>query len=304
MKKLLYFIIFVSTINSYGLQRILYVDGFIDILGNKAEENELLTLASENNFKSLILYDLDKIDKKLFHLADSTKNNVLINFIKKAKTVYKIKEIGASGENGGFFINEIDVYNKTRKDPLERFDVYNLEYEYWKTTYSDLGGYYCETYLRKNGIPCTREGGYKYYLETLSIMNCLAEESDTPIKVEAYIGKYQNKEIKHITNNVDRLLISSYESSPKKAFKNIKNRLDIFFKNNAKIELSIILSSEVRYMGGFLKYKSLDEAENELLSYLNIDQNKLNFIGFTYYNYSYLKKSLDFFNFRKTGVRR
>ena len=304
MKKLLYFIIFVSTINSYGLQRILYVDGFIDILGNKAKENELLTLASENNFKSLILYDLDKIDKKLFHLADSTKNNDLINFIKKAKTVYKIKEIGASGENGGFFINEIDVYNKTRKDPLERFDVYNLEYEYWKTTKSDLGGYYCENYLRKNGIPCTREGSYKYYLETLSIMNCLAEESDTPIKVEAYIGKYQNKEIKHITNNVDRLLISSYESSPKKAFKNIKNRLNIFIRNNAKIELSIILSSEVRYMGGFLKYSSLDEAENELLSYLNIDQNKLNFTGFTYYNYSYLKKSLDFFNFRKTGVRR
>ena len=57
-------------------------------------------------------------------------------------------------------------------------------------------------------------------------------------------------------------------------------------------------------MGGFLKYSSLDEAENELLSYLNMDQNKLNFTGFTYYNYSYLKKSLDFFNFRKTGVRR
>lgn len=167
-----------------------------------------------------------------------------------------------------------------------------------------MGGYYCETYLRKNGIPYAREGSYKYYLETLSIMNCLAEESGTPIKVDAYIGKYQNKEIKHITNNVDRLLVSSYKSSPKKAFKNIKNRLGIFIRNNAKIELSIILSSKVRYMGGFLKYSSLDEAENELLSYLNVDQNKLNFIGITYYHYSYLKKSLDFFNYRETGVRR
>ena len=90
----------------------------------------------------------------------------------------------------------------------------------------------------------------------------------------------------------------------KKAFKNIKNRLGIFIRNNAKIELSIILSSKVRYMGGFLKYSSLDEAENELLSYLNVDQNKLNFIGITYYHYSYLKKSLDFFNYRETGVRR
>jgi len=49
-------------------------------------------------------------------------------------------------------------------------------------------------------------------------MNCLAEESGTPIKVDAYIGKYQNKEIKRITNNVDRLLVSSYETSPKKSF--------------------------------------------------------------------------------------
>ena len=135
-------------------------------------------------------------------------------------------------------------------------------------------------------------------------MNCLAEESDTTIKIEAYIGKYQNNEIKHITKNVDRLLISSYESTPKEAYKNINNRLKIFVRNSAKIEFSIILSAEVRYMGGFLKYSSLDEAENELLSYLNINHDKLNFTGFTYYNYSYLKKSLDFYSYRKTGVKR
>ena len=56
---------------------------------NKSKENKLLTLASENNFKSLILYDLYKIYKKLFHLTDSIKKNDLINFIKKLKQFIK-----------------------------------------------------------------------------------------------------------------------------------------------------------------------------------------------------------------------
>ena len=140
--------------------------------------------------------------------------------MRKARINYQIKEIGASGENGDFFINEIDVYNKSRENSLEKFNVFNLEYEFWKTSSSDLGGYYCENYLRKNGIPCNREGSYKYYLETLSIMKLLAKESEIPIIVEAYIGNYSKKEIKNIARSVDRLLVSSYEKSTRKSFLN------------------------------------------------------------------------------------
>ena len=41
---------------------------------------------------------------------------ILEKELSETKTVFKIKEIGASGENGDFFINEIHVYNKTRKN--------------------------------------------------------------------------------------------------------------------------------------------------------------------------------------------
>ena len=301
MKKSIFFIVFYSVLNSAFSQRILYVDDFIKILGEENKEDKLLSLARDNNFKTLILYDLDKIDKKLFHLADSTKNNSLINFIKKAKTNYNIKEIGASGENGDFFINEIDVYNKSRKEDTEKFDLYNLEYEYWNSSESDLGGYYCENYLRKNGIPCTREGSYKYYLETLSIMNLLAKDSKHPIKVEAYIGNYQNNEIVNITNNVDRLLVSSYEKTIADTFKNVKKRLDIINNTHNNIEVSIIVSAETKYLGGYLKYNSLDNLEESFLKNLKQEFKNLKISGFTYYNYSNLSKSLTFYNKRVYG---
>lgn len=301
MKKNIFFILFFSVLNSAFSQRILYVDDFIKILGKENKEDKLLSLARDNNFKTLILYDLDKIDKKLFHLADSTKNNSLINFIKKAKTNYNIREIGASGENGDFFINEIDVYNNSRKNPKEKFDVYNLEYEYWNSSESDLGGYYCENYLRKNGIPCTREGSYKYYLETLSIMNLLAKDSKHPIKVEAYIGKYQNNEIVNITKNVDRLLVSSYEKTISETLKNVKNRLAIMNNAHNNIEVSIIISAETKYLGGYLKYNSLDDLEKGIVNNLKKEFKNLNISGFTYYNYSTLSKSLRHYNFRVYG---
>lgn len=300
MKFNLNLVILLISIN-LSSQRALYVDNFNEILGNNNKETKLLNFVVENDFDKLILYELHKINKRL-PLADTSYNYVLANFIKKAKNKFKIKEVAGSGENGGFFINNIHAYNQSRKNPLEKFDVYNLEYEYWHPTNSDLGGYYCETYLRKNGIPCTRKGSYNYYLETLSIMKLLASESNHKIIVEAYVGKYQKKEINNIVKNVDRVLVSAYGKNPYSSFLSIKKRLKLIAECKCKPEVSIILSAEKQYMNGHLKYNTLIKSENKFLNELEkIKNHKINRIGFTYFKYTVLERAVSYEKKRRLG---
>ena len=82
--------------------RAMYIDNFATILSSNSLEEELLNFSKEHKINTLILYDLNKINKR-FHLGDSTKNHLLANFIRKAKTDYGIKKISASGESGSFF---------------------------------------------------------------------------------------------------------------------------------------------------------------------------------------------------------
>lgn len=293
-------------IQLFSNNRSLYVDNFNSILGNSDKEEKLLTFVQKNNFKTLILYELHKVSKRI-PLADSNKNHPLASFISNAKQNYGVLKIAASGESGGFFINFIHPYNNSRINSTEKFDIYNLEYEYWKESNSDLGGYYCENYLRKNGIPCNRNGSFNYYLESLSIMKLLANDSKHPIEIETYVGNYKKKEIRKIVKNTDVVLISGYASDIKNSFLNVKKMLKIISECSCNPKVSIILSAEIEYMGGFLKYNSLELTENEFLKVLKAKDlsmfKKLNLVDFTYYNYSYLQKSVNYENYRRTGLK-
>jgi hypothetical protein len=290
----------------FSYNRSLYVDNFNSILGNTDKEEKLLVFVKKNNFKTLILYELHKVNKRI-PLADSNKNHTLASFISKAKQNYGVLKIAASGESGGFFINFIHPYNNSRINSTEKFDIYNLEYEYWKQSNSDLGGYYCENYLRKNGIPCNRNGSFNYYLESLSIMKLLANDSKHHIEIEAYVGNYKKREIREIVKNTDVVLISGYASNIKNSFFNVKKMLKIISECSCNPKVSIILSAEIEYMGGFLKYNSLELTENYFLKVLKDKDlkmsKKLNLIEFTYYNYSYLQKSVNYEHYRRTGSK-
>jgi hypothetical protein len=124
-KKLLclFFIFFFAKLFCY--QRTLYVDNFNSILGNSAKEDKLLFFAKKNDFSTLMLYQLNKVDKR-FSLSDPRRNNILAEFISKAKTKFSIQEIGASGECASFFTYTINLYNKTRNKADEKIDLYNL----------------------------------------------------------------------------------------------------------------------------------------------------------------------------------
>lgn len=289
-------------LSSFCKQRTLYVDNFSDILGNESKEDKLLLFAKRNNFKTLILYQLNKVDKK-WNLADPRKNNILADFILKAKTKYSIKNIGASGESASFFTAIINVYNNSRTKTDEKFDIYNLEYEYWSKKASGPNGYYCINYLEENGKKCSRVGSFRYFLDNLKELRALSSNSLHPLKIEAYLGYYTQQEITAIAKYCDRLIIQTSGKSPLTAYKFAKKSLDFLSKIKTNAKTSILFSCRMTEMGYYLKSNSLENSEQNFFSAIknnnNIVRNKVTFDGFSYHTYSFLEKSLSYFSYIK-----
>ena len=122
------------------------------------------------------------------------------------------------------------------------------------------------------------------------------------------MGNYKKNELSKIDKYTDKILISAFASNVKNSFFNIKKMLKIASDCSCNSKISIILSAEIEYMGGFLKYQSLDEAEKLFLKELkekdSILYETLNIIDFTYFNYSYLQKSVNFETLRRTGIKK
>lgn len=278
------------------------MDNFNNILGSPQKEEQLLKFAQRNNFNTLILYQLNKVDKR-FPLTDPRKNNILAEFIAKAKGKYGIKNIGASGEAASFFINIIDLYNSSRDKADEKFDIYNLEYEYWSTKASGIDGYYCINYLEENSIPCGREGSFKFFVKNLQDLNKLASESKHKLEIEAYVSFYTFDEINQISKLCDRLIVRAFGKSPNLSYTSAKKNLDFLLQTKSKVKTSILFSTNMNNLGRWLKFDTLDKGEtifikemkekNSLLEkYINLD-------GFSYHTYSDLEKSLSYYSYSR-----
>ncbi|UAM97838.1 hypothetical protein K8354_16340 [Polaribacter litorisediminis] len=288
-----FYILFISI--SLGQGRKMYVDNFSNILGSYTLEKELLEFVDKNDIEEIILYDLNKVHKR-FPLGDASQNGLLAKFIAKAKKEHHVKSVSASGETGNFFIKAIHPYNVSRTKQEERFDVYNLEYEYWNKKQSLDGGYYCETYLKKANMSCNRESSFKYYINSLFVMKSLAEDANIDIKIEAYVGKFTRQEADQISKHVDMLLVHDYVEDPKYSYLYVKERLNHLDAIHSHIEISILFSEENNFMGKWLRNHEFEEAERIFFTELEKKQialeEHLNFQGFTYYNYSFFKRNL------------
>ena len=240
---------------------------------------------------------MHKINKR-FPRGVFYKDQPMATFISKAKTKYNIKRVSASGETANFFINAVHPYNLSRKKKEEQFDVYNLEHEYWNDKESLDGGYYCETYLKKASMSCDRNSSFNYFINSLFVMRELVKDANLDIEIEAYVGRYTRKEIDSISSHVDRLLIHDYVAKPEYSFLYVKDRLNYLDAIHSHIDVSILFSAENNFMGKWLRTHDFKKAEEIFFKELEKKEialeNHLNFAGFTYYNYSYFKKSLEF----------
>lgn len=243
----------------------LYVDGFINIIGNTASEDSLLTFAQNNSFNYLALYDLWQVHTT-YGLTSVTTSSVLANFIHKAKQNYNILQVGAVGENFYFFNNVINIYNQQHPNAFDKFDVYNIEFEFWNTTTVSTGNYYCTTYLQPSGYSCDTAGAFAYYKVLTHQVDSLA--NSTGVLSEAYVGWFNQGQAITLSNTVDRLLLHDYISNYSSLYSYIKQRLQYIAARNISTTVIPILSSEPAFMGPWLTTHTTWQPYNDLNVYL------------------------------------
>jgi hypothetical protein len=265
-------------ITTNPVYRGLYVDNFDAILGDTAQENTLLRWCKKNKIKIISLYDLNTV------LQNSSHNTELAAFILKAKTHYFIKQVTAIRGLGTQFNQTLNIYNNTRTDTTERFNVYNLENEWWN-----------------NGASCD----FSCWTNYLTAMNASAHSATPPLIAEEYIGWFQNPtgeeqlQADTLVYYSDRILVHDYQTAPH--FSYMQSRLGylgIAAKAQGKIiDIIVIFSAQPNFMGNYLDVNgqnhTFDDAYAEIVAQHNAatfnGKKGIRIIGYQIFDYSYAK---------------
>ncbi|HRD38529.1 MAG TPA: hypothetical protein PLC65_07855, partial [Bacteroidia bacterium] len=232
--------------NSQTLVKGLYVDKFNLILGNIQKEDSLLNYAQSQGFNYLALYNLWNVHTSA-SLTNTTTALPLANFINKAKTMYGITNVGATGESFWFFSNVIHVYNQQHANPNHKFNVYNLEFEFWINSSVNTGGIYCTTYLQPQGFTCDTSGAFKFFKRELRRIDSLG--NTVGVTSETYIGWPNAGQAKAIVQNCDRVLVSAYVNNQSTTYTYTRPRLIDLAGASVQAKVMPIFSAEPVFMG-------------------------------------------------------
>lgn len=270
----------------------LYVDDFKNILGKQDKELELLNYAKQNNFNYLILYNTAFIQRNLYPLDQLQGIEIWRAFIKKAKNEYGVSKIGIVGEKAASFIPALIYNEKVAYSKGEKIDVFNIEFEFWNARLTNNSGYYCLSYLAKNGFECSAEGAFQFYAEQLDELKKLGKLAQT--ETETYIGNPNDEQLAILSTKIDRLLIHYYRTNVDRIAFYKLNRLQVIAKENPKLKIAPIFSSRENHLKPWLNTHAIDEVKpiffNQLKSIPDIKQESLNFDGIVWYRYSSMPK--------------
>lgn len=284
----------------------LYVNDFKFIIGNTAAENELLEYAQINGFNYLLLYNLAYIHTHLFDLTDPVESEALSNFIFKAKTEYGIVQIGAVGEKSESF-DKVESYNDLQTDWFSKFDVLNLEFEFWANTSGSVFDYYCDTYLSPDGFSCDNNGAYEFYLQELIEIDERAHSMG--IISEIYIGNGNDDQNLELAENCDRMLLHYYRTSDiysdgRSIYNYKRSRIAAIALSTRQPAVMPIFSARSFHMGPWLLSHSIDQPFdtwlNGIQGYFEDDTpgvSDLKIAGFQWYRYS------DLFEIHETSTK-
>ncbi|MDQ3109806.1 MAG: T9SS type A sorting domain-containing protein [Bacteroidota bacterium] len=252
MKNIISIIALSFCISSLAAQSVkgLYVDGFNSILGNTQREDSLLNYAQLNGFNYLALYELHLVHAQ-YDMTDFSSITPLADFISRAKTQFGILKVGATAENFWFFQNRVRPYNAAHTNINEKFDVYNLEFEFWINSTTGPSGYYCTTYLQPASLPCDTSGAFAFYKNELRQIDSVATLDGTIS--ETYVGWPNQGQCQQIAALCDRVLVHAYVGTDATAYGYTQTRLSYFAgTSQSPNPIIVIFSSEQSFMGPWL----------------------------------------------------
>lgn len=277
----------------------LYVNDFVDIIGDTAAENELLEFAQQYGFNYLLCYNLYFIHSRKFDLTDAASAQPLADFMRRARRDYGIQSFGAVGESARSF-ERLEIYNQLYPDAAARFDVFNLEFEFWNQHMIDK--YYCDTYLSEHQLPCDTAGAFTYYHQQLVQIKAQATRSSA--LTEVYIGKPTPGQCKKIGALCDRVLVHYYRSSPlysdgNSIFNYLSYRLPALAPTEGSLDILPIFGAGPKFMGKWIGQNSLSEAFSIYMDGQNAWnpknetwKNHINIAGAQWYRYTDLRVDL------------
>ncbi|MBK9542270.1 MAG: T9SS type A sorting domain-containing protein [Bacteroidetes bacterium] len=263
----------------------IYVDGFSQILGNTVKEDSLLHYAQDSSFNYLALYDLHNVS-----FSNATSVNNLANFIRKARENYGVINIGAVGESYSAFRDKITPYNNARTNANEKFNVFNLEFEFWTTSSVNPGGYYCTQYLQPNNCGCDSAGGFKYYIKQMHLIDSIASVQGAIS--ETYVGWFNQGQAQQIVSNTDRVLLHAYRINPSSVYGYSQTRLSYLASLHQPVDVMPIFSSEPNFMGPWLASHSNTESYTKYAADFTADgsswKSYIRLQGYHWFDYGYM----------------
>jgi len=265
----------------------IYIDKFSQILGNPTKEDSLLNYAQDSSFNYLALYDLQSIN-----FNNATSVGKLAAFIRKARTSYGVQYIGAVCESYSSFQSKIAPYNNGRTNADEKFDVFNLEFEFWINSSVNSSGYYCQQYLAANGCSCDTAGAFQFYIDQLHKIDSLAATQNA--LSETYVGWFNQGQGQQIAENVDRVLLHAYRTDASSVFGYSKSRLSYLASFSQQVDVVPIFSSEPDFMGPWLNSHSMTEAYATYQADFNADNSSwkpyIRLLGYQWFDYGFMPK--------------
>ncbi len=237
-----------------------YIDSFEWIIGDTASENSLLRWCKKESLNAISLYDTKAI------LLNKAVYPKLAKFIKKARTQYGIKSVAAVRSLGSQFTGSTSTYNNTRSDTMERFNVFNLENEYWNSNASNTFG---------------------DWVKNLNTMNTTAHAATPRITSEFYFGWFQNPSNKEASQaakmvaQTDRILLHDYWASPN--FSYIQSRLAYLgqeaLKQNKIMDIVVLFSVEQAFAYDYFNTLAQNHSYQDAYNSIILQHNATSFNG-------------------------
>lgn len=264
-----------------------YLQDVGDWLGNSVEENKILSYAQGNGFNYILFYDLGDIN-----WSSTTEKNQLAAFIRKAKTLYNILQVGGVVEYSGYVTQKIVPYNAGRSSSLEKFDVINMEFEFWVS--SSISSSYCSKFLRAAGFACTKAGAWQFAWREFKLIDDIC--ASTGMISEYYLGWPDASQMASLASRADRLLISAYRQNDSDIYSYSKNRLKDIAAIGGTTKVMTLLSSQSSYMGPWLATHPITRPYQTLASGLNAEtasfKQHISLQGYQWFTYKYLPKTV------------
>lgn len=279
-----------SNATSPEIERCLHVTQFDFILKNLFAEDDLLRTSRDWGINCLLLHGMDNLGQ----INNVDQNEALASFVWKAKVQFGMT-VGAVGLNADVFKKLIVPYCVSRVNINEKFDMFDLSFEFWDERKYQDGGFYCEQYLRSGAYDCTVQGAFSYALNELKNLKVLAKATGEHIKVETFVPSPTEDQARALAQTgLNTLRINTFSTEP--SF-NVTQpsliRLGRSVGREGGLDVSIVFSADA--MGPWLHSHSMDEAEKFFDAQFNRAvgkwKNGVNKVGFTYYDYRSLEEN-------------